>query len=279
MILATLLSTENTSPPTLVFIIILLAVAFSIFRLIDILYLKVTKRPMYIHWYFVKRKLSDKDRAVLQDKFLFYKKLKPKNKIYFEHRMVNFIDKKEFIGRDGLFVDDEKRLLIAATAVMLTFGMRDYLIRILKRVIVYPDVFYSNINKDYHKGEFNPMLGALVLSWKDFEKGFMIEDDNLNLGIHEFTHAIHLDSLKKSNLWALIFSKGLEDLLFVLEDQEIKDKMISSNYFRSYAYTNKFEFLAVVVENFIESPEQFKVSFPEIYFHLRDMFNFRFAGY
>ena len=252
---------------------------FSIFRLIDIMYLKLTKRPMYIHFYIRKKRLSNDDKAILQNKFFFYRKLKPKNKIYFEHRVVNFIENKEFVGRDGLFVDDEKRLLIAATAVMLTFGMRDYLIRILKRVIVYPDIFYSNINKDYHKGEFNPMLGALVLSWKDFEKGFMIEDDNLNLGIHEFTHAIHLDSLKKSNLWALIFSKGLDELLFVLDDAEIKDRMVSSDYFRAYAYTNKFEFLAVVVENFIESPEQFKVSFPEIYYQLRDMFNFRFAGY
>lgn len=266
-------------PPLLVSIFIGVAMSFSIFRLIDILYLKFTKRPMYIHWYLIKKKLSDGDRAILKDKFLFYQKLKEKNKVYFEHRVVNFIEKKEFIGRDGLLVDDEKRLLIAATAVMLTFGMRDYLIRILERIIVYPDVFYSNINRDYHKGEFNPMLRALVLSWKDFEKGFMIEDDNLNLGIHEFTHAIHLDSLKKTNLWSLIFSKGLEDLLFVLEDQDMKSKMIDSNYFRSYAYTNKFEFLAVVVENFIESPEQFKMSFPEIYYQLRDMFNFRFAGY
>ena len=33
-------------------------------------------------------------------------------------------------------MDDEKRVLLAATAVMLTFGMRDYLITIVEKIIV-----------------------------------------------------------------------------------------------------------------------------------------------
>ena len=279
MILNSDTSLVNTLPKLLFFSIVLLILAVALFRLIDVFYMKITKRPLYLHWYLRLKQLTQKERLFLEEQFLFYRKLKPQNKKYFEHRLIHFMHDKEFIGRDGVFIDIEKKLLISATAVMLTFGMRDYCIRILKRIIVYPDVFYSTTNQEYHKGEFNPRLGALVLSWKDFEKGYLIEDDNLNLGIHEFTHAIHLDSLKKTTQWALTFSSGIQELLYLLEDKNIRERMVSSTYFRTYAYTNQFEFLAVVLENFIESPEHFKGAFPELYYKLRDMFNFRFAGY
>jgi hypothetical protein len=46
-----------------------------------------------------------------------------------------------------------------------------------------------------------------------------------------------------------------------------------------YAFTNQFEFLAVVIESFIETPQEFKLQFPELYFKIRQMLNFNFAGY
>ena len=60
---------------------------------------------------------------VLHNQFQFYKKLSPKKKIYFEHRVATFIEKYTFHGKEGLQVTDEMKILIAATAVMLTFGM------------------------------------------------------------------------------------------------------------------------------------------------------------
>jgi Mlc titration factor MtfA (ptsG expression regulator) len=56
-------------------------------------------------------------------------------------------------------------VLIAATFVMLTFGMRHYLIDVFDKIIIYPQPYFSTI-KEYHKGEFNPGMKLLVFSWK-----------------------------------------------------------------------------------------------------------------
>ena len=249
------------------------------FRMLDTLYVSWFKRPLWVHFYITKKRLTVSQRAILKEQFSFYNKLTELNKKRFEHRVASFLEEKEFIERDGIVLDDKKKVMLAATAIMLTFGMRDYLIPIVDRIIVYPDVFYSKINNQNHKGEFNPLLRALVFSWKDFEEGFRIEDDNLNLGIHEFTHAIHVNSLKSSDASSVIFADGFHDLEHLLLDDSVKSKIMNSTFFREYAFTNKFEFLAVVLENFIESPEDFKLQFPVIYKKIRQMFNFRFAGY
>ena len=52
-----------------------------------------------------------------------------------------------------------------------------------------------------------------------------------------------------------------------------------SKYFRSYAYTNQYEFIAAVIESFIESPAEFRGQFPQVYDKVKQMLNFNFAGY
>ena len=119
-----------------------------------------------------------------------------------------------------------------------------------------------------------------MLSWKDFKKGFAIDNDNLNLGIHEFAHAIHLNSIKERDVSSTIFSDSFKELTTLLSNEEaLRKDLIASKYFRDYAYTNQFEFIAVIIETFIETPDEFKSLFPEIYDKTKQMLNFNFAGY
>lgn len=256
-----------------------LFIVFLFFRMLDYLYLSWFNKPAWVHFYLKKRKLTADQNYFLRQNFKFYNRLTNKNKTRFEHRLLCFLDDKEFISRDGFKLDSDKELLISATAVMLTFGMRKYMLPILGKIIVYPEEFYSTINEQYHKGEFNPKFKALVLSWKDFEKGYRIDDDNLNLGIHEFTHAIHLNSIQRGDTASVIFSDGFSELISLLRKDLKVGKLQDSGFIRDYAFTNEFEFLAVVVENFIESPLEFKSQFPKLYKKIQQMFNFRFAGY
>ena len=233
------------------------------------------KKPYYVHFYFNLNKLSVNEKAILTEKFLFYKALSEKHKTYFEHRVASFIKKKEFIGRDDFQITDEVRVLISATAIMLTFGFRDFQIALISKIILYPGVFYSNTNKTYHKGEFNPILKALILSWEHFQEGYQIDNDNLNLGIHELTHAIHLNSIKKRDVSSIIFKDSFSELIKLLsEERELRMRLLESEYFRGYAYTNQYEFLAVIIENFIETPLEFRSEFPVIYGKIKQMFNF-----
>lgn len=238
------------------------------------------KKPYYIFIPFFLKKLDSKQKQILLKEFTFYKNLKPKHRVYFEHRVVSFIKDKKFVGRDGLLVTEEMRILISATAVMLTFGFRDYYIGLIDNIFIYPNEFYSTFNQNYHKGEFNPKLQTLVLSWSDFEKGFDSSNDNINLGIHEFAHAIHLNSFKERDVSSTLFVDSFKELMALLAANEpLRNSLIESRYFREYAYTNQYEFVAVIIETFMESPSEFRSQFPEVYNKTKQMLNFNFAGY
>ncbi|MEZ4793711.1 MAG: zinc-dependent peptidase [Gelidibacter sp.] len=263
----------------LIAILVALMISFAL-KMAEYVYIMRHKKPYFIFTPFFLKKLNPIQKTILQEQFQFYIKLKPKHQKYFEHRVASFIKDKQFVGRGGLTVTEEMKVLISATAAMLTFGFRDYYIGLISHIFIYPSEFYSTTNDSYHKGEFNPKLETLVLSWKDFQKGFDIDDDNVNLGIHEFAHAIHLNSIKERDVSSTIFSDSFKELTDLLSNEEaLRKALIESKYFREYAYTNQFEFVAVIIETFIESPEEFRTQFPEVYKKTKQMLNFNFAGY
>ncbi|WP_157841073.1 zinc-dependent peptidase [Neotamlana nanhaiensis] len=238
------------------------------------------RKPFYNHLYLRLKRLKPEEKLILENNFSFYKRLNKKEQRYFEHRLHKFLDEKDFVGRDDLIITTEMRVLISATAVMLTFGFRDFYIDIISRIVVYPKIFYSTSNKTYNKGEFNPRLKSLVLSWDDFKKGYAINNDNINLGIHEFTHAIQINSLKSRDVSSVIFTDSFSELSKLLNtNKRLKNNLMASNYFRKYAFTNQFEFLAVAIETFIETPKDFRNQFPEVYRKIKQMLNFNIAGY
>lgn len=265
----------------LIFFAILLYVMLQFaLKMMEMGYVLKRKKPYFVHFYLFLRTLRQEQKVILKDQFPFYGKLDEKHKRYFEHRVSAFINDKYFIGRDGVAITDEIKVLIAATAVMLTFGFRNFYIGLIDKIVVYPDKFFSKINNEYHKGEFNPKLKALVISWKDFKLGYKKSKDNINLGIHEFVHAIHLNSLKERDISSTIFSDSFTELTQMLsKDESLREDLVQSKYIRQYAFTNQFEFLAVVIESFIETPKEFQLHFPDVYFKIKQMLNFNFAGY
>ena len=265
---------------SILFAVLAYLVFYYAFKMTEMAYVLKHKKPLYNHFYIFLRQLNAPQKAILQNHFLFYKNLSDKEKKYFEHRVSSFVKDKDFIAREGHRITDEMKVLISATAVMLSFGFRDFYIGVISKIVVYPNKFYSNTNKAYHRGEFNPKLKALVLSWEDFKAGYNDANDNLNLGIHEFTHAIHINSMKERDVSSTIFSDTFKELTKLLSINEtLRNKLMASDYFRKYAFTNQFEFVAVIIENFIETPQEFKSQFPKIYAKVKQMLNFNVAGY
>lgn len=261
-------------------IIIVLFIVFRLFRVFHFFYASYFKKPLFIHNYFKLNKLSNIQRSILEEEHSFFGKLPKRDRVYFEHRVAIFIKEHKFIGKQELVVTEQMKIVIAATATMLTFGFKKYLLEIIETVIIYPKSYYSQINEAYHKGETNPQLKAIVFSWEDFKQGYEIGNDNLNLGIHEFGHAIHLNASRNNDVSSIIFNKGFEKLTTYLQNhQDVREQLIASKYFRAYAYTNHFEFFAVLLENFIETPLEFKAQFPELFKYMKQMLNFKFAGY
>lgn len=252
----------------------------SVLAGLEMAYALITKRPAFVHFYLCKRKLSKTEIKFLAREFTFFERLDKKRKSYFEHRVAVFIRKKTFEGKKGFIITDEVKILVAATAVMLTFGFRNYNIPYIKNIVIYPTEYFSRFSKTINKGEFNARLKTIVLSWDNFLEGHRIEDDKLNLGIHEFAHAIHFSCIKSEDINAILFVDTFNELRNLLSDNEIlKAKLINSDLIRSYAFTNDSELLAVIVETFIESPDTFKHQFPNVYNMVKQMLNYRFTGY
>jgi Mlc titration factor MtfA (ptsG expression regulator) len=168
--------------------------------------------------------------------------------------------------------------LIAASAIKVSFGYRNYLFSIVDTIIVYPKDYFSNITNQQHKGETNPRYKTVVFSWKDFKEGLKIENDNLNLGLHEFTHAMQFSFKHNQSSSSRYFKRNYNNLLYFLEDKNEQNKLIDSGYIREYAFENQYEFLAVLVEHYFETPKEFKAKLPEIFEYMSRILNIEFEN-
>ena len=249
-----------------------------IFKAFERYYSIYFDKPLARH-YFVYKKISPEERNFLKNNFSFYNRLSPKYKKQFEHRVASFTKSKTFMGRDGFKIENSHKLLVSAVGCMLSFGRKNYNYRLIDTVLIYPKEFYSKANDAYHKGEFNPQHRVIAFSWEDFERGYEITNDNLNLGIHEFMHAIQIEAKVSKDADSERFNKHFKNILRRLTRQEVKDKLEDTRFFRAYAFSNQYEFMAVLSEYFFESPAEFKQHFPEIYNYKKKMLNFNFIGY
>lgn len=208
---------------------------------------------------------EDAIRQILQAHFAYYRALSATDRARFVSRVAQFISLKSFIPRMFKVVTPEMKVLISAAAVQLTFGLPEICLQHFRRIIIYPDAYYSTVNKQMHKGEVNPQAGAIVLSWKNFLSGYANPDDAYNLGLHEMAHALELENLIENREYAFFPEEAWAD--FRQEALQISEGIKSGqhDFFRNYAGTNEKEFFAVAVENFFERAGAFQQRFPQLY--------------
>lgn len=267
---------ESNRILAIVFAIILLAICvFYVSGILETIYAKIFKKPYFVHFYFPRKKIAAHLKYYLGQN-AFYSNLSSNKKKYFEHRIARFLEKTDFIGRQDLKVTDEMRMLVAMTCVQLTFGMRNYLLNYLDTIVFYPSSYFSILNQTENKGEFSPVSRSLVLSWKHFKEELHNKSKSTNLGVHEITHAIHYNAIKNNDISSEIFYDTILELEKYLEKTEVRAKLVNTNILRSYAFTDKFEFIAVLVEVFMQSPKKLKATLPVFYKYVQQMLNFRY---
>ena len=205
------------------------------------------------------------------DSFHYYKQLTNEGKDIFFNRLLKFMYSKEFKGKQGLEVTDEMKVLISASAVQLTFGLKRFRLQNLDNIHVYPKSFYFGLDKREFKGATS-QGGNMYLSWEDFKDGYLDPNDRYNLGLHEMSHALKLDVLMSSRFDAH-FGSYLDEWLEISTKEFERMKHGSPSFLRSYAKTNKHEFFAVCVEHFFECPEEFRKALPDVYNHLVILLN------
>lgn len=244
-----------------------------IVRIVEPAYVLIFNKPLYLYWYPIPKKLKSGQRKILTNNFSFYNRLSAKRKVYFEHRVKSFVDYYQFIGKGNLEVTDEMKMLISGTYVMLTFGMRNYLVDLFKKIIIYPTQYYSTITNENHKGEYNPRMKAVVFSWEDFLSGHQSTNDNINLGLHEFSHVLHFHCMKSNDSSAVIFFDEFNEIVKYYQDIKLNKALTEKGYFRAYAFENQFEFLSVIIESYFETPDSFRKEFPRLFDNVSKMLN------
>ncbi len=208
--------------------------------------------------------LSAKHKVFLLKNFEFYRKLPSQSRKIFEKRAALFISSKKFIPRRMDHVTWEMKVLIAASAIQLTFGFPKVNLTFFRHILVYPDTFFSNSNQTHHKGEVNPKAKAIVLSWKHFVEGYL-EPDGRNLGLHEMAHALRLENRVMNEEYNFLSEQVLHE--WELRAQHTMKEIVEGreSFFRKYGSANNEEFFAVAVENFFERPREFSKKHPLTY--------------
>jgi len=221
--------------------------------------------------------LSPQEKDFLGDYFPIYHELPQNLKEKCERRIVWFRSKKKFVFYGEVENKDELILLLSGSAVFMMLGLKDYrMMRSVIRIIVYPTKYYSRINKKHHLGEYNPRFKSVIFSADTIREGFKIPNDNINLAMHEFAHALSFEMVKKSSWEARKFRLGLKQINQLFDNEYFIVNLAASQYFRDYGMTNIQEFFSVAVENFVETPKIFLNDFPELYTILQRMLNFDF---
>ncbi|AWA28834.1 hypothetical protein HYN48_01300 [Flavobacterium magnum] len=261
----------------LVITILFLVIGYGFFHgVLEPAFVFFLNRPVYVHLYLKPLKLAQTERLILHQHSPFFKRLPPKRQAYFEHRLRTFLNTVAFEGRE-IEISEEMKIRIASVYVMMTFGMRNYLTGSFERIVLYPDSYQSTITGYLHDGEFNPSHKVIVFSWAAFERGCCVDNDNLNLAIHEFAHAIYLHSLRKPNEAEAMFASRYQSIRNMIRDEKQRQALFDNGYFRDYGYTNEYEFIAVMLEHFFETPSDFRRQYPRLYKQVSEMMNYRAA--
>lgn len=204
----------------------------------------------------------------LEKHFAYYRSLDEERKEEFVKRVDAFLREKEFVSRGKLEITEEMKVLVAACAVQLTFGLSPVYLAHFKLIILYPDRYYSVINRDYHVGEVNEG-GAIVLSWRHFVDGYFHPNDSLNVGLHEMAHALLLENRRYGK--DLLRPEAVRAFFEQARHEYRKIQAGEDSVLRKYAGTNLAELFAVAVETFFENPQEMNRQAPVLYVSMVDM--------
>ena len=201
----------------------------------------------------------DKYFPVLSKEFSYFMMLTDIEQRLFVSRLHYIRNEKSFVGR-GVEITEEMEIMVSAALSQLTFGLVQFDLENLDEIHLTPEPFYSRLVGAEVRG-LTFENGRMILSWADFKQGYLVDNDKINLGLHELAHALWLYHNPTASIEEH-FDQWHVDALNELR----KKRDDETNYFlRDYAFTNLEEFWACSVECFFEAPLEFKRSLPNLY--------------
>jgi Mlc titration factor MtfA (ptsG expression regulator) len=199
---------------------------------------------------------------IISSRIQYYNDLPFDLKQKFVVRVHNYLNQKQF-HYIGLEPKEEIPVLISASAAQVTFGLKSYMMQHFKNIYVLADAYRMDSDEELYIGHVAPE--GIYLSWKHFLFGYSDNSDNINVALHEMSHALlfnnyfakyGVDKSFRANYEKFSTTTGP-----ILADVITRRK----SYLRNYALTNIHEFWAVSVEAFFENPSGLKENMPQLY--------------
>lgn len=193
---------------------------------------------------------------------IYFNQLSPVQKLRFIKRVKAFMATKVFHYM-GIAANPEIPILISASAIQLTFGLKNFHLSHFKNIYVLGDAYRMDEDEEYFIGHVEPE--GIYLSWKHFLYGYAISDDNINVALHEMAHALLYNNFYTTFGTDAHFRLNYE--CFSSSTGPIIAQILTGrrSYLRGYAFTNIQEFWAVSVEAFFENPKQLKLHMPSLF--------------
>jgi Mlc titration factor MtfA (ptsG expression regulator) len=201
--------------------------------------------------------------------FLYFRKLTAQGKTEFVQRTLNFMETHSVEGEDDYEPGLPAKIHVAAAATQLTFGLDDFAFTHFETILLYPGIFRMREGGPLMKGATTPN-GVIRISIRDFNAGYENPSDKLNVGLHEFGHALFMEFLKAATEDDEELKNKIYSYLSV-SDKMLNEGKHNDNFLRDYAFTNRHEFFAVSVEHFFEAPKEFKEKLPGLYALLKNL--------
>jgi Mlc titration factor MtfA (ptsG expression regulator) len=190
-----------------------------------------------------------------------------------------FLTEKEFAGAQGLVVDDEMAVCIAAQACLpvLRFGLQPYGGFVC--IVVHSDEVVARrsvVDEDGVVHEYDEVLsgeamegGPVMLSWRDVAEAGQSADWGYNVVIHEFAHVLDMGDGVADGIPPLGSAKARNAWTGVLEAEfEHHCREVNAGWetlLDPYGAQSIDEFFAVAAESFFVTPKQVRDERPALY--------------
>jgi hypothetical protein len=201
--------------------------------------------------------------AVLEKRFPYFKQLGFAERTRFLNRLKKFMKSKIFKIHDKSGFK-EMPILLSATAIQISFGLDEYMLPYYQYFHIFPQEFLG-VEPSIRFLQGNVSGKAINISWKHFLKGYELENDGQNVGLHEMAHAYYCQNFtfrgNKDDGFIQRFPTYTNNSNKVFEAEKTNGKGLYSEY----ALKNFQEFWAESVEIFFEKPKDMKAQYPDLY--------------
>lgn len=235
------------------------------------------RRRVFRRRQILKRPFSETYRAILNTEVSFYRALDDAAKNRFENMAKVFLDEVAITGINET-VDDQTRILVAASAIIPIFGFDDFEYSGLGEVLIYPNSFNHDFDSVAAPDRnilgmvgSNHLSGVMILSKPSLIAGFAIDNDKNNVGIHEFAHLVDKQAGGIDGVPPTAPANVVDPWVQWVGRELKRDETFAD--INDYAYTNEAEYFAVLTEYFFENPTQLQAKHPKLYAMMRQMYH------